>query len=430
MYRKVLIANRADCAYRLMRTCRYLNIETVLVAARDEPASLALMQSDSVFYTGMSRDAYLNEDNIIDVARETGCEAILPGWGFLSESYRFARRVRLSGMDFIGPRESHMQIFGDKLTTLDVLVPKLHTENCYASNRNDIEGMVADACPSPWMLKGRYGGGGKAIELCHDSEELRRRMESLSARGEMQDYYVEKAISGARHIEIQLFGRGVLGTEIVGIRDCTNQQNHQKWLEYHLEATAIEGLGELSRRVAEAFSEMEYEGWATVEFLYETNGSFHLLEVNPRLQVEHGVTEMTRDLDLVDVALRWQCERRRCAPVSDAKAEGNVVALEFRLYAQSAGKLEVFGFDSMDWPDHPYRGSADYRVETGYVAGDSITGVYDGCLARFMTRARDCAQAFSKMRDWLKAFRCDGVKTNLAAIWNLDSVKFFDPYLG
>ena len=132
MYKKLLIANRADCAVRLIRSCHNLGIETVLIAARDEPASLALTQSDAVFYTGMSRDAYLNEDNMIDVARELGCEAILPGWGFLSESYRFARRVRLAGLDFIGPRESHMQIFGDKLATLDAFVPKLRTDNIYA----------------------------------------------------------------------------------------------------------------------------------------------------------------------------------------------------------------------------------------------------------------------------------------------------------
>lgn len=422
MYKKLLIANRADCAVRLIRSCHNLGIETVLIAARDEPASLALTQSDAVFYTGMSRDAYLNEDNMIDVARESGCEAILPGWGFLSESYRFARRVRLAGLDFIGPRESHMQIFGDKLATLDAFVPILRTDNIYASTQNDIETLISqDNLHSAWMLKGRYGGGGKAVHVYHRVDELRTQIERISAMREMQDYYVEKAICQSRHIELQLFGCGSLGTKIVGIRDCTHQKNQQKWLEFHIEATSIDGLTDLSRRVADSFSAIEFEGWATVEFLCDADKSFHLLEVNPRLQVEHGVTEMARHIDLVELGLRYQCDRR-CDPRLSEASNHNPVALEFRLYAQSAGKLDFLGFDGDDWPDHPQSKNADYRIETGYVAGDEITGVYDGCLARFLVRANAGDEALAKMKLWLRSFRCEGVESNLSALFDLKSL--------
>ncbi len=409
MYKRILIANRSDCARRLIRACHRLGIEAVLISARDEPSSLAAVDADNVCYAGMSRDAYANEDNIIDIGREFGCEAILPGWGFLSESYRFARRVRLAGLDFIGPGEAHMQIFGDKAATLDALVPLLKTENIYASAPKDIDKLLS-LCDreSAWMLKGRYGGGGKSVFWHHNMSELKDHLNAIRNRNETSLYYIEKAVPDARHIEFQVFGCGKAGAHLIGIRDCSCQKNQQKWFEYHLNPNESEGLSELSDRICAAFSRLNFEGWATVEFLRDRNGRFHLLEVNPRLQVEHGVTEMSAGIDLVASAIKWSCRRE-----IDLEPSYRGVAAEFRLYAQSAGKIREIGFYDYDWPDHAFTDNPDYRLETGYAPGDSISGVYDGCLARFIARDSDYPSAWFKLRKWLATFRCAGIETNL-----------------
>ena len=409
MYKRILIANRADCARRLIRACHRLGIEAVLISARDEPSSLAAVDADNVCYAGMSRDAYANEDNILDIAREFGCEAILPGWGFLSESYRFARRVRLAGLDFIGPGEAHMQIFGDKAATLDALVPLLKTENIYASAPKDI-GKLLSLCDqkSAWMLKGRYGGGGKSVFLHRNVSELKKHLNAIRQRNEASLYYVEKAVPDAQHIEFQVFGCGKAGARIIGIRDCSQQKNHQEWFEYNLNPSDSEGLSDLSDRIAAAFSALGCEGWATVEFLRDRDGRYHLLEVNPRLQVEHGVTEMSAGIDLVASAIKWSCHRE-----FDLEPSYCGVAAEFRLYAQSAGKIREIGFGGYDWPDHAYADNPDYRLETGYAPGDSISCVYDGCLARFIARDIDYPSALRKLRQWLAPFHCAGIETNL-----------------
>lgn len=419
MYKRVLIANRGDCACRLIDGCHRLGIEAVLIASRDEPSSLAVSLADHVCYTGMSRDAYLEQENILDTARETGCEAIVPGWGFLSEDYRFARRVRLSGIDFVGPRIDHMQIFGDKYETLRQLVSVLKTDNAYGlcSEIDDLMGKTP-IFEGAWMLKGRYGGGGKSIYRHSSLEEMKSHIESLESACEVQDYYIERAVDDGRHIEIQLFGCGAGGTRALGIRDCTHQKNHQKWLEFSVERDEIAGLGELVQRCEAYFSSIAYEGWGTIEFLVDAKGAFHLLEVNPRLQVEHGVTEMQSGLDLVELGLKWSC-LHEALPEIGAKMGG----IEFRLYARSSGRLTRMGFDGYVWPEHEFVEDADYRLETGYVEGDWISGIYDGCLARFMVRGETHEDCFSRLKLWLEGFSCEGVETNFCE-WNfLKSLK-------
>ena len=412
MYHRVLIANRADCASRLIDACHALEIQTVLIAARDETARLALEKSDRVVFTGFSRDAYTNPDNILEAAHAECCEAILPGWGFLSEDFAFSRRARLMGLDFVGPSSRHLQIFGDKLDTLERLLPRFGLP-LRAKRADDPEILdFLSQSAGPWMLKGRFGGGGKSIARYDDRAALLARIAQAAARHEAHLDFVEPAVDGARHIEFQVFGDGAGRARVLGIRDCTAQVHHQKWLEYHLEPNTPT-LRRLTENIETTFSELRYQGWGTVEFLVTRDQAFHLLEVNPRLQVEHGVTEMARQVDLVAAALELSCHGRVDWDVLDSAMDEPRPhdVLEFRLFARGTGRLDL-GFEGCRWPDHPMRDDPAHRLETGYDTGNDITGTYDGLIARFLVRTSK-GGAVGAMKSWLRTFHCRGLETNL-----------------
>ncbi len=408
MYKRILIVNRADCAARLIRACHEEGAEAFVVAAKkDLPAPC---EADGIVYTGMSREAWSAQDDIFEVARHFGCEAILPGWGFLSEDFSFARRCRFLGLHFIGPKTKHLQAFGDKLKTLQILGNTLDSPPVAVSCREpDALDRIQKAMVPPFMLKDRFGGGGKNISFVSSLEELSKQLAFLTKHHLESQFFVEPARLHCRHIELQYLGDGHGRVDCLGARDCSMQVRHQKWLEISIDPCSIPGLKRILSLMAEKLAEMKYLGWGTVEFLLDEAGQFHLLELNPRLQVEHAVTEMTSGIDLVRSALRVSChDRWECVELPEKSEE----AIEFRLFARSTGSIEKIGFDGYTWPEHPFSHDPSYRIETATRPGDSVDGVFDGMLARFILSATR-SKSRDKLKKWLASFSLQGVEHNL-----------------
>jgi acetyl/propionyl-CoA carboxylase alpha subunit len=422
MYRKILIANRADCALRLIQACHDENIEACLICARDDASQTVISQADDVIYTGMTREAYTSPENILEAALSRDCEAILPGWGFLSEDFAFARRCRHLGLHFIGPKTQHIQLFGDKLKTIQTLsaLMPMHSQ-AMPCNTPNLTSLLKDSGQTCWMLKPRCGGGGKGLESFQSHEALIKRLTSLSKN--LRHYYVEPLIPEARHIEFQIFGDGMGRIDVMGCRDCTPQVHHQKWLEQSVDMTANPMLSQLCDELMHAFASLKYQSWGTVEFLVHDEKAV-LLEVNPRLQVEHGVTEMALNTDIVRRAIRLSCMGplgfERVKSPNNPPCTEHAECLEFRLYARTAGIIQNIGFHGLEWPHHKYESDPTYRLETGCRPGDQMTGIYDGMLARFIVQAAP-NQALEKLKSWLQDWHIEGIETNINDLNTLPS---------
>ena len=408
MYRRILIPNRTDCALRLVRACRALGIRTYLAVARDDRLQTAAEIADEVVYLGYGREAYVSQNAILETARHCLCEAILPGWGFLSEDFAFARKCRALGIHFVGPGTRHLQIFGDKVHTIQLLESAFESPHPYVlCDDPDFSRKLTDLA-GPYMVKHRFGGGGKGIRLFEHSDDVLHQVGDYQKTGVIGQYYVEQACagSGVRHIEFQYFGDGNGQLSLVGMRDCTPQIHYQKWLETSLRPDPDSAVHRLGIAIGQRLCDISYSGWGTVECLRTADGRFRLLELNPRLQVEHGVTEMSAGVDLVRAALELSCGCFSGIPSCQYLAD----AAEFRLFAQTTGRIDAIGFDGYTWPDHPCADDANYRIEHSVMPGSEISGVYDGLCARFMVRGSDC---IDRMRQWLKTFSVCGVHTNL-----------------
>ncbi len=413
MYQRILITNRSDCAFRLIRACHAENIQAFVIAARDDHNEVLEKLADNIIYTGMSREAYTSQEDILEAAHHFGCEAILPGWGFLSEDFSFARRTRLMGIDFIGPTSKQIQIFGDKFKTIQFFSDALDTPpQAFECRHPDAFERITQSISAPFMLKNRFGGGGKNISRTESADELQKRFESLSKQNLLNEYFVEPAIVNGRHIEIQYFGDGNGSVELLGSRDCTAQVSHQKWLEYSFDLSRAPMLQSQAQRAASKLSEIHYQGWGTLEFIIDASGNAHLLELNPRLQVEHGVTEMTSGIDLVRTAIRLSHSGKYLPCALFGSASPLPDAIEFRLFARSTGKIESIGFEGYAWPDHPFSDDPHFRIESSYRKGDEITGVYDGLIARFILNA-PANEAHDILKKWLSSFRLEGILHNL-----------------
>lgn len=408
MYRRVLVANRSDCALRLIAACHKLGIQAVVIAARDDANALIASKADHVVMTGRSREAYTAQDDILEAAVRTDCEAILPGWGFLSEDPYFAQRCRLLRRHFVGPKTPHLALFGDKLATLEKLAPAIGLPN-HAVSLADVD--FEEKCASlsfPLMLKRCTGGGGKDVYFCENRKSLDAYRANFLPSDRPRDYYVEPAIWGAQHIEFQILGNGNGEARVIAARDCTAQVRQQKWLEKSFDIAAHPWASEIVDKASSYFGSIQYIGLATLECLYEASGALHLLEINPRLQVEHGVTEMTHDIDLVEASLRLSCGETQISYGRDTGLE----SLEFRLYARSSGRIDDIGFSAHKWPDHPFAGDPNYRLESAAYNGLDISGIYDAMLARFIVRAPK-GQALTKLKSWLEHFHIKGLTHNL-----------------
>ncbi len=416
MFDKVLIANRGAIACRIIRTLRTMGVKSVAVYSEADRHSLHVRLADEAVEIGPAPAAqsYLRAEKILEAAKATGAQAIHPGYGFLSENPGFAEDCAAAGIAFIGPSPAQMRAFGLKHTARDLAehnkVPLLPGSGLLA----DAGHAQAEAARIgyPVMLKSTAGGGGIGMRLIWSADELVEAFQSVErlARANFKEagIFLEKYVERARHIEVQIFGDGRGHVVALGERDCSVQRRNQKVIE----ETPAPGLTDMQReqlratavRLGEAVG---YRSAGTVEFVYDTlSGAFYFLEVNTRLQVEHGVTEEVTGVDLVEWMVK---EAAGELDLSGFRAEPKGASMQVRLYAEDPGKDFQPAAGVLTEVVFP----ADARIETWVERGSDVSPFYDPMVAKIIVKGSDRAEALAKMQRVLAHTRVAGIETNL-----------------
>ena len=416
MFKKVLIANRGAIAARIVRTLKSMNVHSVVVYTTADQDNTYVAEADEAIYIGEgpAKDSYLNAELILEKALEVGAEAIHPGYGFLSENAAFARACMANGIAFIGPTPEQIEKFGLKHSARQLaeqaqvpLLPGTHLIN-------DLEEAVAASTEIgyPVILKSTAGGGGIGMKVCDDEQALREAFEAVTHLAEKNfnngGVFVEKYIATARHIEVQIFGTE---TDVValGERDCSLQRRNQKVVE---ETPAPLLKEEVRARMLEASIRLaklvNYRSAGTVEYLYDaTSEQFYFLEVNTRLQVEHGVTEEVTGVDLVEWMITEAAGELKEITKLVPQSKGH--SMQARIYAEdclNSFQPSIGTIDDIVWPD-------GVRIETGIQKGGSISPYYDPMIAKVIVHAETREGAITKLQQALSSMRVYGVTTNL-----------------
>ncbi|WP_458762682.1 acetyl/propionyl/methylcrotonyl-CoA carboxylase subunit alpha [Cupriavidus basilensis] len=443
MFNKILIANRGEIACRVAATCRRLGIRTVAVYSDADANARHVALCDEAVHIGgaAARDSYLRGDHIIEMAKATGAQAIHPGYGFLSENDRFADACAEAGLVFIGPPASSIRAMGSKSAAKRLmeaaavpLVPGYHGEDQDAA----LLRREADRIGYPVLLKASAGGGGKGMRVVEASDGFEAALASVqreaSASFGDDRVLVEKYLTRPRHIEIQVFADTHGNCVYLFERDCSVQRRHQKVLE---EAPAP-GMSEERRRAmgeaaVAAAQAVGYVGAGTVEFIANQDGSFHFMEMNTRLQVEHPVTEMITGQDLVEWQLRVASGEP--LPLRQDQLQIHGHALEARVYAENPDKGFLPSTGTLRYLRTPAavtfalgqhgNGPAGVRIDSGVREGDTISPYYDPMIAKLIVWGRDREEALARMAQALAEYRVVGLSTNVAFLRRLVTSQAF-----
>ncbi len=431
MIESVLVANRGEIARRVLATARRLGIRTVAVYSEADADLPFVREADQAVLLGPPPPArsYLDQAAIIEAARRTGAQAIHPGYGFLSENADFARRAEAAGLIWVGPPPAAIEQMGDKISARNLMaaagVPvALGTAEPVA----DADQAVAAAASIgyPVMVKAAAGGGGIGMSAAADDAELRAAFETARSRAERffasPDILLERYVSAARHVEVQILGLARGQVLALGERDCSVQRRHQKVAE----ETPSPGVGPALRgrllaAAVRAGEVVGYRGAGTVEFLLDVDsGQFTFLEMNTRLQVEHPVTELVTGIDLVEQQLLIAAGAGASFQPGGVTYAGH--ALELRVYAEDPRRFLPSPGTITEWAEPAGPG---IRVDAGYAAGNRVTQFYDPLLAKLCVHGADRAQALRRARAAVASFRIAGVRTNLPFHADLlDSAEF------
>jgi 3-methylcrotonyl-CoA carboxylase alpha subunit len=420
---RVLIANRGEIACRIIRSCRALGLETVAVYSEADSNALHVELADGAAPIGSApaRQSYLNMDAVIAAARAAGADAIHPGYGFLAENPRFAERVEVEGLTWIGPRPKTIEDMGDKerarLLGKAAGVPVLPGSRRFAPM--DLFGLEEEAqrVGYPLLVKAACGGGGIGMQRIEEAEKLRGVVDSTQKMAERAfgdgTVYLERFIPKARHVEVQVFGLGDGHTVHLFERDCSIQRRYQKIIEETPAPELAEGTRRAMSAAAVALAAQErYRGAGTIEFVVDAlTKEFFFLEMNTRIQVEHPVTEMTTGHDLVALQIRL-ARGDDLADLTQDRIRQEGHAIECRVYAEnparmflpSPGPLEVFRLAE------PGEG---IRIDAGVREGDRITPHYDPLIAKLVCRGADRDQAIERSLAALRASAIEGIHSNL-----------------
>jgi acetyl-CoA carboxylase biotin carboxylase subunit len=417
--RKVLVANRGEIAVRIIRACRELGIESVAVFSTADRLAPHVLEADEAHWIGeaASAQSYLRADALLDVARDTGCDAVHPGYGFLSERAFFAEAVQAAGLAFVGPPAAAIRAMGDKTEArrrmMEAGVPVVPGTAQPLADADEAE-RVALEIGYPVMLKAAAGGGGKGMRAVHGPAELARAFASAASEAKSAfgdgSIYIEKYLDRPRHIEIQVLADAHGNTLYLGERECSVQRRHQKMIE---EAPSPVLSAELRARMGEAAvaaaQAVGYVNAGTIEFLFQ-DGQFWFLEMNTRIQVEHPVTELVTGLDLVQWQLRIAAGERLPFTQQDIVLDGH--AIECRITSEDAfaGFLPSTGrIERIDLPGGP-----GVRWDGAIAAGNEITLWYDPLVGKLITWAPDRRAAIDRMRRALDELCIIGVDTSVA----------------
>lgn len=429
--KKILIANRGEIAVRIQRTCRELGLETVAVYSEPDRNALHVRYANEAYPLGGSTPAesYLRSDLILQIAKQCGADAIHPGFGFLAENGDFANLVIDAGLKFIGPSASAMAIMGDKLASraamIEAGVPIVPGATEAVADAS-LACKQAEEIGYPVMLKASAGGGGKGIRIVSEASEMESAFhtasgEALSAFGDGR-MYIEKYVVEPRHIEIQILADNHGNVVHFGERECSIQRRHQKLIEEApspvIDSKARIKMGDAAIKAAKA---VNYQSAGTVEFLW-SQGEFYFLEMNTRIQVEHGITEEVYNVDLIGEMIRI-ADGETIEHLEGRQPRGH--SIEVRLNAEDPENqfMPSLGVvDNLRWPGGP-----GVRVDSGVYSLMEVTPYYDSMLAKLITYGTDREQARRRMLRVLQELHVGGVKTSAGlALKILQSQEFIN----
>jgi acetyl-CoA carboxylase biotin carboxylase subunit len=419
LFQRVLIANRGEIAVRVIRACRDLGISPVAVYSEADHDALHVSLADDAIEIGPAHatKSYLLPDAIVDAARRSGAEAVHPGYGFLSEDPRLAAACDEAGIGFVGPAAEVMAAVGDKVQAREAataagvpVVPGSDGRVASAERAHE----VAEEIGFPVMLKAAAGGGGRGIRVVEAADALEDAYrtatnEAAAAFGD-GGLFIEKLLVRPRHIEVQVLADGHGHVIHLGERDCSVQRRKQKLIEEapapgldpEVRAQLCQGAADFARGVG-------YRGAGTCEFLVDQKGNACFIEMNARIQVEHGITELVTGVDLVAEQLRIASGMPLDIEQTDARLEG--VAIEFRVNAEDADNGFMPSPGTVAGWHVP--GGPGVRVDTGFEAGSVVQPYYDSLVAKLMVWGRDRSQALARARRALDEFEIDGITTTL-----------------
>lgn len=419
MFKRVLVANRGEIAVRVIRALRGMGIPSVAVYSKEDQDSLhgRLAEERVCIGEGSSRNSYLNMDTLITVAKNTGCDAIHPGYGFLSENAQFAEKCRENDICFIGPSPEVIDGMGNKsqarakMREAGVPVVPGSLKALY-----DVKEALeeAKAMGFPVMIKASSGGGGKGMRECYsegdfENEFLTAQRESANAFSD-DAMYLEKLILEPRHVEVQIMGDSFGNVIALGERDCSIQRNHQKLVEESpspiVTAESRKAMMEAAVNAAKAVS---YVGAGTIEFIVDQEGKFYFMEMNTRIQVEHGVTELVTDTDLVIEQIRVCSGEPLSMKQEEVLIRGH--AIECRINAEIPEKNFMPSPGTITALHLP--GGNGVRVDTAIYTGYKIPMEYDSMIAKVLVHGKDRQEAIRKMKGALEEMLVLGVETNL-----------------
>ena len=422
MFTKVLVANRGAVASRVLRALNEMGIASVAVYSEADAGAPYLAMASETYAIGPApaRESYLNQDRIVEVAKQSGADGIHPGYGFLSENAAFAEKVAAAGVHFIGPSPRWIDAMGHKTKARELAaqygMPMSKGSGVLPADAEAVKA-AAREIGFPVLVKPAGGGGGIGMLPAQDEAQLLdavERSRSLASRGfGNAEVYLERLIERPRHVEFQILGDQHGGLAHLYERDCSVQRRNQKVIE---EATAPNvpraKAQEVADHIATIMRRMGYDNIGTVEMLLGADGSFNFLEMNTRLQVEHGVTEEVTGVDLVKAQIR-SAAGERLAAILPARIETRGHAIQARVYAEdpksffpSPGKLTVFRPPQDD----------SVRVETGFAEGREVTPFYDPMIAKVIVHAQTRIAAIDKLAEALEAFEIQGLKNNIPAV--------------
>lgn len=419
MFNKILIANRGEIAVRVIRACRNLGIRSVAVYSREDAKSLHVQLADQriCIGEGPARNSYLNMDRIITAAKNMEADAIHPGFGFLSENSEFVRKCEENGIAFIGPKADVIDKMGNKSqarsTMMEAGVPVVPgtKEPVYEA---EVGKKLAEEIGYPVMIKASSGGGGKGMRVANSADEFEfqfnmAQRESANAFGD-DTMYIERFVINPRHVEIQIMADSHGNVVALGDRDCSVQRNHQKLIEESPSpAITEETRQEMNRCAILAAKTVNYTNAGTIEFIVDPQGRFYFMEMNTRIQVEHGVTEMVTGTDLIIEQIRVAMGEKLSFTQEDVKLRGH--AIECRINAEIPEK-NFMPSPGVVRKMHLPAGNG-VRVDTALYVGYKIPSEYDSMIAKVIVHAPDREAALQKMRSALDEMVIMGVETNL-----------------
>lgn len=418
--KKLLVANRGEIALRIMRSAREMGISTVAVYSDVDRLSPHVLYADEAVLLGPapSNQSYLVIDKIIDACKQTGADAIHPGYGFLSENAEFARRVKAAGIILVGPSPEAMEIMGNKLSAkaaaLKYNIPMVPGTEEAINDINEAK-LRAVEVGFPILIKAAAGGGGKGMRIVDRVEDFEEQMhlavsEATSAFGD-GSVFIERYVGSPRHIEIQVLGDNHGNIVYLFERECSVQRRHQKVVEEAPSAVLTPAIREAMGKCAvDVARSCNYTGAGTVEFILENNKDFYFLEMNTRLQVEHPVTEMITGIDLVKEQIKIARNEKLSFSQEDLKINGH--SIELRVYAEDPcnnflpdiGKLETYKTPQ----------GLGVRVDDGFVEGMDIPIYYDPMIAKLVTHGKNREEAIERMIRAIDDYQITGIETTLA----------------